>query len=349
MSRAVDALSDENREIAAGWCVRISQGPLGAADRREFERWLAGDVRNAALFERTVAAWQAVDDQAAQPELIVMRGEALERIADANRRRWTRPRFSWRQLAAVAASVLLLIGMGMWWGLAPTAYETGIGERRVVTLTDGSAISLDAATRVEVRYSGDRRQLWLEAGRAKFSVAKDPLRPFSVQAGNRMIVATGTQFSVERLSGQVRVLLYEGRVSVLDTSAADGGPVPVRIGAKRQIAEQALLPGRELQIADRQAVARVAAVDPGRAVGWEAGLLEFADEPLGIAVERMNRYGRVKLRVAGARVGAIPISGQFDGGDEKAFVEGITAVFPVTATRGADGGIVFHAEGGKQD
>ena len=51
----------------------------------------------------------------------------------------------------------------------------------------------------------------LLAGRAKFDVAHDALRPFSVLARNRLTVATGTSFSVELLSRQVLAFRCHGR------------------------------------------------------------------------------------------------------------------------------------------
>lgn len=357
MSAPASHLSDDTREAAAAWCLRLSDGPLGERDRQAFQEWLDSSPKHSALFERTVIAWTAIEDQASEPELLRLRGEALEGIHKAGRRRWNRPTVAWRQAFAIAACLALLIGAGSWWHYAPTTYRTEIGERRVVALADGSTISLDAATRVDVRYLGDRRELWLDHGRAKFSVAKDPLRPFSVQAGPRMVIATGTQFSVEKLSGEVRVVLYEGHVAVLDTSRSR--PQPLAIGPRRLPAEQVLVPGLELIMpsasaaaptgnpqsikADALPVARVMPVDPGRTLGWEAGILEFSDEPLGDAVERMNRYGTRTLRVEGARARAITISGQFDGGNPDAFVEGVTSVFPVKAARQSDGVVVLSS------
>src|SRR3546814_19363224 len=64
------------------------------------------------------------------------------------------------------------------------------------------------------------RQVELLAGRAKFDVAKDPQRPFTVAAGDKLVVAVGTRFSVELIDGQVRVILYEGQVEVRDRNSA---------------------------------------------------------------------------------------------------------------------------------
>lgn len=340
MSARAGHISDATREAAASWCLRIAEGPLAPEQQTAFDRWLHADPAHPALFERTVLAWDAIEDRGASPEMIVMRGDALESVTRANRRRWAGA-VGWRRYAALAACLILLVGAGIWWRLSPATYQTGVGERRVVALADGSTLSLDASTRVDVRYLGDRRELWLRSGRAKFVVAKDPLRPFSVQAGNRMVIATGTQFSVEQLSGQVRVVLYEGRVAVMDISGRADGPRPLRIGRRQDTAEQLLTPGQEMVIAATRPLARLDSIDAGRSLAWEGGLMEFDNEPLGIAVERVNRYGTTKLRVGNAADARIPISGQFQGGDVDAFVEGVTAVFPVRAVRSAEGDILL--------
>src|SRR3546814_19485198 len=96
--------------------------------------------------------------------------------------------------------------------MRPDAYATHIGERQLAVLDDGSRVSLDAVTKVKVRMKDEARQVELLEGRAKFDVAKDPLRPFTVAAGDKLVVAVGTSFSVELIDGQVRVILYEGQV-----------------------------------------------------------------------------------------------------------------------------------------
>src|SRR5690606_8124329 len=159
----------------------------------------------------------------------------------------------------------------------------------------GSRVSLDASSRVTVAYSGDKRALVLERGRAKFDVAKDPLRPFTVNAGQRTVVATGTAFSVELLRDQMRVLLYEGHVAVLaDTPGKE--PSPVRIGG-RGGKEAQLNPGQELVANLSTGAASIVAADTAKSLSWEGGRLTFIDEPLARAVERMNRYADTPMVV----------------------------------------------------
>ena len=341
MSAVPQPIDDAARETAASWCLRIAEGRLSADDHAELEAWLASDTAYPDLFERTVAAWSAIEEQGAGPEMLRMRADAITGVRRANRLRWMdSPR--WRTWFALAASVLIVIAVGgVWWQLQPTVYQTAAGERRVIVLADGSRVSLDASSRVDVRYTSGERQLWLKTGRAKFTVAKDPLRPFSVEAGNRLVVATGTQFSVERVSNEVRVILYEGHVSVMETGIGGTKPRALSVGPKRVSAEQLLTPGREMVVSATEPVARVADIDLARSVTWEGGILEFVDEPLGLAVERMNRYGSTRLSVGNATDAQIPISGQFQGGNAAAFVEGVTAVFPLRARANSDGSITL--------
>jgi transmembrane sensor len=343
MSEPVFPITEQDRETAAGWCVRLADGALSADDHLAFRAWLESSPANPGLFERSVAAWQAIDEQAGRPEMLAMRSQALDGMRRANRRRWTwiRPA-GWREVAAIAACLVLAIGAGLWWRYTPTRYQTGIGERRVVALADGSSVSLDAASEVDVRYLEGRRQLWLRKGRAMFTVAKDPLRPFSVEAGDRMVVATGTRFSVEKLKGEVRVVLFEGHVAV--TGPREGGKpaAPIRLRDGAGPADEQLVPGREMVVAEAAPLAQVATVDPAQAAGWEAGLLQFSDQPLALAVQQLDRYSPIRLTVGDAAAGAIPISGQFRSGDTEAFIEGVTAVFPITAEKKDDGEIVFH-------
>lgn len=327
-----NAIDDQQREAAAAWCVRLSHGPLSPAEQQAFQDWLDQDVAHPALLERTVAAWQVLDEHGFATPVVAMRRDALDRLAQSGERR--RPR-ALAAFAAVAACLLLMVS-GIWWHLSPTIYATGIGERRLVRLADGSTVSLDAATRVTVRYSGSRRELALLAGRAKFTVAKDPLRPFSVQAGERLVVATGTAFSIEHVARQVRVILYEGRVAVMNASDERGAPsseAPPPAGSTAAAPPPALAPGQELRVAaaDAASAPMITPADPVQSLDWESGQMLLRDEPLGVAVERMNRYAGGRLRLADPAAADIPVSGRFTNGDVAAFVEGITAVFPVKA------------------
>jgi transmembrane sensor len=319
-------------EAAAVWRVRI-EADESVAQSGEFLAWLADPV-NQDAYARASATWDAFGDHLAAPELIAVRRDALHRARQASRQRFV-PRRHW--LAAIAAVLVLgIFASFMTWqfAFAPVEYATGVGERRAVVLADGSRISLDSETKVAVRYTRTARQLVLEQGRARFDVAHDITRPFSVTAGNETVVAVGTSFDVERLGNKVLVTLIEGHVVV---KSASGGATALA-SLKSRIT--ALTAGQEM-IASRDTRPLIEAADLPVATAWESGRLIFNDEPLDEAVARVNRYADKPLTVDPSAA-AIRISGVFNAGDVGAFVDAITSYFPVEASTGADDRIVLQ-------
>ena len=321
-------------EAASAWCLRLSEGPLGPAEQQAFDAWLDEDQKNLPAFERSVAVWQRYGDASTAPEFIEVRERALATFRRRNRRRWAQRGLGWRAISAIAASLVLILICSLWYQAQPDVYRTGVGERRIVMLADGSRVSLDAATELDVKMGGNRRELNLVSGRAKFDVAKDPLRPFSVRVGRKLVVATGTSFSVEMVNGRMRVILYEGQVAVLDAPGS-GKAIPLRLERRAVPADQALKPGRELVAALDQPVAIVAVADLPRSLSWESGQLVFNDEPLNLAVTRVNRYAAKPVVLEGG-VGSLPVNGVFNTGDVDAFLIGVEETLPVRVTRGTD-------------
>lgn len=334
-SQNQEMLADRD-EQAALWCISLAESELPHHEQQQFDRWIA-DPDNARALEEVSRLWNSVEMASDLPELIQIRGQALENFRRANKRRWTRPPSALRYWVGACAAVLLVAVASLFFVLSDPVLvlKTGIGERRVAMLEDGSRVSLDADSTVEVRLRDNRRELKLVSGRAMFEVAKDPLRPFAVTAGNRIVVATGTAFSVEMLNRHVHVLLYEGHVAVLDSNRST--PTQIRVRNGLVPAGQMLTPGRELVVGEGDGgLATLAATDPARSLSWETGQLSFDDEPLAAAVERMNRYSKVKLAIDDPAIGAIRVNGVYTAGDVDAFVEGVTALNPVRAARGND-------------
>jgi transmembrane sensor len=324
------------REQAAAWLMRLDEGPIGLEEELELELWLEAHPANREALTSVTRAWRMAGEAADLPGVIAARADALKAMRDADRRASRGGRFGPRQaLAALAACLLLIVAATFYLYPGGETYRTGIGERRVIALADGSRLSLDAASAVEVRYDGERRALRLLAGRARFEVAKDPRRPFTVTAGDRVVVATGTAFSVELLHAEMRVILYEGSVSVLEDSPADQAPRHVLLpGNNRTPADRMLTPSTALIVpAGPSAPARLETVDMARSVSWEQGQLVFSDEPLGVAVERVNRYSDAKLSIEDPATAALPVSGTFNAGDTEGFVEGVATLYGLRKLR----------------
>lgn len=341
MSEAHGSPVPTRDEDAATWWVKLQadEGHLTAEDADALDAWLAADPANDAALQRCATAWHSLEGLAGTPEMVALRADALEHMRRANQRRWAKPFRMGRFAYAAATALILSIGGSAWyWNMAtPQQFATGMGERRVVALADGSQVSMDAKTQVAVSLSSDQRRLQIEGGRAKFDVAAEPGRPFTVEAGGHIVVATGTSFSTERVDGELHVIVYEGKVVVLNGAMPD----PQTLLALRHHAGPgvvSVLPGQEFVVQDGASRGAVRSDAPGSS-SWEAGMLEFIEEPLSDAVAQLNRYSTEAMVVIDARAAAIKVDGVFKAGQTEAFVEAMARVYPVRARRRADGTI----------
>ena len=307
-------------EEAARWRVRLAES---GGSCLQFDIWLGQDG-NRAAWEQTCRAWDVFEGAAGAPELAAALQAARADAARA-RGRLTLHRLA-RPLQAAAAIILLTClaaGGGAWWLARPDDYRTGAGERRVAMLADGSRLSLDSNSEVTVKFSAHQRLLHLLRGQARFDVAHDRSRPFSVIAGSQRVIATGTAFNIDMAGPSVLITLIEGHVVVLND--ADGGRESLS-GAGR-IELQA---GQQLAAAAGRTPQIMSASIP-RVTAWTAGQLIFDNEPLSSVVDRVNRYSETRIVVGDPAIGALRISGVFNTGDPQGFVTIVTRYLRVRA------------------
>jgi transmembrane sensor len=322
---------------ASAWRVRLTEEGLESS--AAFEAWLAEDPANEAAWRQVNAPWDLLGEQAANPEVVAARRQALARAAEqgavASAQR--RPRRGYL-LSGLAAGVVAIVAGALWLFAQPSEYRTALGERRVVTLDDGSKVSLDSQTVVQVRYSADARRLKLTKGQARFDVFHNARRPFSVDAGDRTVIATGTSFNIDLRQSAVVVTLIEGRVLVTPREAS----VLLPAAPKQEAAAVPLDAGQTLTTSlDAALPPRVESVSVDTVTSWQSGRLIFDDEPLGEVVERVRRYSSQPILVADERAAKLRISGVFTAGDVTTFVDTVSRYLPVHATSRPDGTIVL--------
>ena len=342
-----DFLGDVD-DIATYWVVRLDAEDCTPEDRFAFDRWRREDPAHEAAYQKIKQGNDYLDR--------FMSEEAFrERIELARRR--TRPPF-WRQravqwMAATAAClvVAVTVGVSMEWrgGLqsAPIVtasvpvvdfYETKIGERSTVTLSDGSVVTINTDSRVDVLYTPERREIRLVRGQGFFEVAKDLNRPFVVLAGDKRVMALGTVFDVRfDEEDEIQVTLVEGRVQVEDMVGEPdtGSDTPIKLAALPEPVE--LHPGERL-VASVNAAAEVVETDGVEETSWRNGQLVFRQRALAEVVAEMNRYSGQKLVLDDDdRVRAVKVSGVFNnGGPPSVFVDALVVMHPLKAERSGD-------------
>ncbi len=177
---------------------------------------------------------------------------------------------AWR-MALAAGCAVAAIAAGLAWHARPKGepdyeamLETGPQERRQASLPDGSLLDLRAGAKALVRLYDDRREVDLEAGGIRFSVAPDPERPFLVRAGAGDVRVTGTVFAVRRDADGVLVAVASGEVEVTGGHWWNLGRAVLRAGQGLRVpGSGAILPPVPMDIEAAGAFPVAAAVAPG--------------------------------------------------------------------------------------
>jgi transmembrane sensor len=246
-----------------------------------------------------------------------------------------------RKFFACAAMLLLAVGtMTVLPQLRGHVIETERGERREVVLADGSVLQIDPQTRLRVEYADTARRVVLEQGRALFHVARNPNRPFLVQADATTVRAVGTAFGVEQRPHGVVVTVAEGKVSVSVPRLAERTAEPGPSASQGKIL---LTANQQLMVEAAGMAEPVRKVDSAQVLAWAEGRLIFQNDEIGQAVAQFNRYNRVQLTVTDPVLSRKPVSGVFNAAEPEAFIAFLQSVTAVEIVRDGDKSITIAA------
>ena len=294
-------------DAASQWLAKRDRG-LTPAEQDAYLQWLRADPRHAEAMTRHAATLERMMNLGEwQPALSAEPNPDL--FAPLPRRR---PWLAWSGTLAAAAAVA--VALVAWWPqpqpetVAPKSHLR-VNERQA--LVDGSLVELKDGTRFEVLFTESERRLRLIEGEAHFTVARNPDRPFIVDAGGVAVRAVGTAFNVRLSADNVEVLVTHGRVQV-DAPTATALP-ELTMGERATVSLAA--------VSEAVQLARLSPVQVREELAWQAPRLQFYETPLADAVAEFNRHsGGRRLVLRSSALGAVPIGGTFRVDNVEGFV-----------------------------
>ncbi len=299
----LDAPLDPLTEEALEWLVYLHSGAQTEQDWAAFQDWKAESAARRQAADTAEHLWHGL-------------GSALGRKRSA------------KATAVKLLSVLLLVAAtgGFAAGLfgPPASYfpdeRTAVGERRTLTLADGSRLELDAATSLDIHFTAGQRRLTLFGGRIFVTVAPDPARPFLVEAAGGTARALGTAFAVGQEDNRVKVVVTEHTVRVAYPNEADGASVDVQAG-------------NEVSYAPATGLAPPHPTDVRTRTSWRRGLMLLDSRPLDQVMAEVERYRSGKIIIVDAALRHLPVSGMFETGDTDALLDALAEALPVKVDR----------------
>lgn len=335
-------------EIATEWFYALQDQNITIEKIQEWQKWLAESPENAKEYERVEEVLNLTGDTEglAWPddfELLSDDYDGNAKVANwkQSNQRWTFNPFrqlnlrDLAQLKALQLSALSVVFAALFtiafFNLADFSgnselevaiFESTTGENKLITLSDGSLLTLGAQSLVSVAYSNERRKIFLERGEAFFDVAKNPERPFSVITGNRVVTAIGTQFNISKQYDRVVVTVAEGKISL----SPETNDEPIENKDKAY-----LVTGQQVTYT-ASSVSNVINTSAKAPLSWRNGKLQYMEEKLIYVVEDINRYSNIKIRFADEKTKAMLYSGTVFTANLKDWISVLPNAFPITVS-----------------
>ena len=306
---------------------RYLAGTAGADERHVVDRWIAADPAHSAIMvvmrsgHRT-GVLTPIDVEAALArqklaQLSAERASAialvsphtaadlpLSRLRTTNSRHrellWRMSSNRWLTAIGMVATILVIAlgGRSMLVShvasrplAAMTTYTTGRGERAHITLPDGSLVTLNVASRLDVPVDFTRGNRALQlTGEALFTIVHHDATPITVSAGHITAQVLGTTFSMRHYAtdSSTTVAVSDGRVGIQSVVLSAGRMVEV----------------------GRTGMAQQRAANTGQ-FSFATGILTFHRMPLRDAVPELNRWYDVDIRLGDTALTNREINGNF--------------------------------------
>jgi transmembrane sensor len=307
---------DASTRDAVDWLLRLEAAGDDHSQRQAFEAWLRASPQH-------VAAWQRVGNLLQQPIADLHRIEAHSpgQLRAASKALMT-PDSPSRRNVLRSGLALLVFGVGsaaivdrtqplngLW-----ADRRTATGQRKTFELADGSRLSLNARSSVDVQFTEQRRVVHLREGQVFVEVAADTHRPFVITTAQGEVQALGTQFMVSQASS-----------SSLASVQLHSVQVTSRNGSQRRVeaGQAAWFSASEVRPVPMSVAGRVE---------WRDGRVDIRDEPLGLLIDALRPYRHGVLRIS-PQAAALRVYGVYPLDDTEQTLQSLAQTFPLHIRR----------------
>ncbi|MEM6342258.1 MAG: FecR domain-containing protein [Bacteroidota bacterium] len=287
-----------------------------------WEEWLSQNPEKHTLFREAsmiVAKLSLLPDEAEIAHEWSKLEQAIEQPVAKVQELRPRRTLSWFK-GAIAASITILLGIGLWqWQFSTPdliQLSTAYGQTQEVSLQDGTVVTVNGNS--NIRYAPnweekEEREIWLE-GEAFFHVTKQNGKAFIVHTTEGDIQVLGTQFNVARRESHFSVTLMEGKVAL---KRAQQAPIAMKPG------EQVFLAGGHIErkLVDLETIA-----------AWRFDKMVFKNTPIATIIEQLENDFGWKVEVKDPSILRRKVKAEIPRNSPELLLEALSAIYNLEIT-----------------
>jgi transmembrane sensor len=263
--------------------------------------WLAthsGQYETIEEAKNMVIAFQCNDIATDQEEVKA----AIEAILTESKKRYNLRNFNKSGVLKIAASLLLITGLSVWYlhrtgnsaTLASADVQVNKGSRpRSIMLSDSSIVTLspNSELRIGTDFGKTRREVYL-SGEAFFQITRNTEKPFFVYAGAVVTKVLGTSFQVKAFDTEekVSVAVRTGKVTVFKQNS--------KVYSSHRLSEEIILIPNQQAVFEKKGERLIKTLVESPVVLEPKGLpevLEFVDTPIPKVLHQLEQAYGVKI------------------------------------------------------
>lgn len=313
-------VSNQVLDAAIAWKLCLDDNNSSTDERSDFIRWHGASEEHARAWRQLGMLDQRVSAAAgpARKALVQSRVSLRRRVG---------------KLGGGLAGMLLVGALLSQVGtpsLSPAYWladqRTATGELRTLRLEDGTLLSLNTHTAVDIDFAGEQRVIVLHQGEISVETGHADLRPLLVRTDDGRLRPLGTRFLVKREEQGTRLEVMQAQVAAMPANSGD---------------ESVLREGQQV-LMSANGLGRVEPVAVG-ADAWTRGMLVVDNVRLADLVEQLGRYRSGHLSVADD-VADLRVTGSFPLTDTDLALASLVPALPVKIERHTDWWVTVVAQ-----
>jgi len=324
------------RSEAAAWIAQLETGDLSGGDITALKEWVNRSPQHKMELQKLAKLWGMLDEPPLLRELLDQNHAQQRHMTSSPVRKKSVRKIFWTTATGVCAAICLMLAISFYQTSLmqeDRQIMTAVGQIETIDLKDGSVISINTDTQLDISFSAKERRIRMLSGEAIFEVAHDEKRPFLVHVGKNQIRAVGTAFAIRIDQQDMRLTVTDGRVEMAktlndapsDNDNTSQAPQPIAI----------LLKGQSVEMKDDVlgAISSLEQDQIDRKLSWQKGVLEFAGEPLQHVVTELTRYTSISFEIADEDLASLPVGGVFRIGETDKLLEVLEQSFGIKVSQ----------------